>query len=308
MRLLITGANGMIGQALERFLSTRGHEVCCLVRRPRPKGPASSPPSQDYVWDPDKGHIDRAALENLDGIIHLAGANIAQGRWTAHRKQILRSSRVATTQLLVDALRRQSKQPSFFIGASAVGIYGDRASEEIFEDQEADDDFLGRLGQDWEAASAPLAECGMRVVHLRLGMVLAGEGGALKSMLPAFRFGMGAILGHGDQYVSWISMTDLLGCVDHIMHKADLEGPFNLTAPNPVTFKAFAKTLGKVLKRPVLLRLPSFAVRLLFGEMGQSVLLSSCRALPGRLLASGFEFQQPDLEPALKACIHHGSR
>ena len=308
MRVLITGANGMIGQALERSLTTEGHQVNCLVRRPRLQRVAHPPQSQDYAWDPDRGIIDPDALERLDGVIHLAGANIAQGRWTSRRKQQLRSSRVEATTFLIEALRKASTRPDFFLTASAIGIYGDQSDREIIETHPAADDFLGSLGQDWEKASAVMEQDGVRVVALRLGMVLAGEGGALKSMLPAFRLGMGAILGHGDQYVSWISMTDLLRCVDHIMHKADLEGPFNLTAPNPVTFKTFAKTLGKVLKRPVLLRLPTFAVRLLFGEMGQSVLMSSCRALPGKLLASGFDFQQPDLESALKACIHHRSR
>ena len=208
------------------------------------------------------------------------------------------------TTFLIEALRKASTRPDFFLTASAIGIYGDQSDREIIETHPAADDFLGSLGQDWEKASAVMEQDGVRVVALRLGMVLAGEGGALKSMLPAFRLGMGAILGSGSQYVSWVSLEDVLGCVHFLLEQPRLRGPINVTAPDPVTFKTFAHTLGGVLHRPVWMRIPSIGVRLLFGEMGQAVLLSSCRALPQRLLDHGFVFRHDSLPSALNACIN----
>ena len=308
MRVLITGANGMIGQALERSLTAEGHHVNCLVRRPRLQRVAPPLQSQDYAWDPDKGIIDPDALKGLDGVIHLAGANIAQGRWTCRRKQQLRASRVEATTLLIKALRKASPRPDFFLTASAIGIYGDQSDREIVETHPAGDDFLGCLGQDWEKASAVMEHDGVRVVALRLGMVLSSHGGALKTMLPAFRWGIGAILGSGSQYVSWVSLEDVVGCVHFLLEQPQLSGPINVTAPDPVTFKTFAQTLGRVLHRPVWLRIPSIGVRFLFGEMGQAVLLSSCRVLPQRLMDHGFDFRHDSLPAALNACVKERKR
>ena len=303
MRVLITGANGMVGQALERSLTAEGHQVNCLVRRPRLQRVTPPPQSQDYAWDPERGNIDPDALEGLDGVIHLAGANIAQGRWTSRRKQQLRSSRVEATTFLVKALRNASNRPDFFLTASAIGIYGDQSDREIVETHPAADDFLGTLGQDWEKASAVMEQDGVRVVALRLGMVLSSHGGALATMLPAFRWGMGAILGSGSQYVSWVSLEDVVGCVRFLLEQPRLRGPINVTAPDPVPFKTFAQTLGGVLHRPVWMRIPSMGVRFLFGEMGQAVLLSSCRVLPQRLMDHGFAFRHGSLPAALNACV-----
>jgi uncharacterized protein (TIGR01777 family) len=293
VRTAVTGASGLVGSALVPFLAAEGHEVVRLVRR--------APRSKDEArWDPEAGEVDAAALEGVDAVVHLAGANIAGGRWTAARKALLRSSRVGPTQLLARALAGLERKPKVLVSASAIGYYGNRGDAWVTESDPPADDFLGRLSVEWEAAAEPVRAAGIRVVHLRTGLVLSAAGGALGKMLLPFRAGLGGVIGPGTQYVSWIALDDLAGVVHHLLDRADLEGPVNAVAPAPVTNTVFTKTLGRVLGRPTIAPLPAFALRLALGEMADATLLSSTRVRPERLQASGFRFRFPDLEGALR--------
>jgi len=293
VKVAITGASGLVGSALVPFLTTGGHEVLRLVRR--------APTEQGEVgWDPDAGVLDGAALEGVDAVVNLSGANIAEGRWTDERKALLRSSRIGPTQLLAEALAGLKKKPRVLVSASAVGRYGDRGDEWITEDDPPADDFLGRLSVEWEEATAAAERAGIRVVHLRSGIVLSPVGGALGRMLLPFKAGLGGVLGPGKQFMSWISIDDLLGVVHHALDHEELTGPVNAVSPEPVTNAVFTRTLGRVLVRPTVAPAPAFALRLAFGEMADAALLSSTRARPARLVASGYRFRFPDLEGALR--------
>ncbi len=293
MKVAITGASGLIGGALVPFLTTGGHEVVRLVRR--------APRSKDETrWDPEAGEIDAAALEGTDAVVHLAGENIAGGRWTEARKARLRSSRVGPTALLARTLAGLTKKPKVLVSASAIGYYGNRGDEWVTEKDAPADDFLGRLSVEWEAAAEPAREAGIRVVHPRFGVVLSPAGGALGKMLLPFKAGLGGVVGPGTQYMSWIALDDVLGVVHHLLDRAGLEGPVNATAPEPVTNAVFTKTLGRVLGRPTVAPVPAFALRLALGEMADAALLSSTRVRPERLQASGYRFRFPDLEGALR--------
>jgi hypothetical protein len=293
MRVAITGASGLVGSALVPFLTTGGHEVVRLVRR-EPRA------ADERRWDPGGGAIERAALEGADAVVHLAGENIAEGRWTDEKKARLRSSRVWPTRLLAETLAGLDRPPSVFVAASAIGRYGDRGEEWVDEAAPAADDFLGRLSAEWEEAAAPAAEAGIRTVNLRTGIVLSPRGGALGKMLLPFRAGAGGVLGPGTQYMSWIAIDDLLGVIHHAMTTAALAGPVNAVAPAPVTNAVFTKTLGRVLGRPTIAPVPAFALRLAFGEMADAALLASTRVRPGRLLETGYPFRFPELEGALR--------
>ena len=293
MKVAITGASGLLGSALVPFLTTGGHEVVRLVRRaPRAKDEAR--------WNPEAGEIDAAALEGVDAVVHLAGENIAGGRWNEARKALLRSSRVGPTALLARTLAGLKKKPGVFVSASAIGYYGNRGDSWVSENDSPADDFLGRLSVDWEAAAEPARKAGIRVVHPRIGVVLSPAGGALGKMLLPFKAGLGGVVGPGTQYMSWIALDDLLGVVHHLLDRADLEGPVNAAAPEPVTNAVFTKTLGRVLGRPTVAPVPAFALRLALGEMADAALLSSTRVRPERLRASGYRFRFPDLEGALR--------
>ena len=293
MKVAITGASGLVGRALAPSLSADGHEVIRLVRR--------APRAADEVrWDPERGEIDPLRLEGVDAVVHLAGANLAEGRWSERRKARLRDSRVAPTRLLAEALAGLKRRPRVLVSASAIGYYGDRGDEWLSESSAPADDFLGRLVRDWEAAAAPAAQAGIRVVHPRTGLVLSLAGGALGKMLPPFRMGLGGVLGSGRQHMSWIAIDDLLGVLHHVLGREDLEGPVNVVSPSPVTNAELTRVLGRVLHRPTVARAPAFALRLAFGEMADATLLASTRVRPERLLASGYRFRFPELEPALR--------
>ncbi|MBX3024552.1 TIGR01777 family oxidoreductase [bacterium] len=292
MKILVTGASGLIGGTLAPFLTTGGHQVLRLTRgRPRP-GAAT--------WDPDQGRIDRGALEGLDAVVHLAGENISTGRWTATKKARIHDSRVNGTRLLCETLASLRQPPAVLIAASAIGYYGDRGRDVVDEDSAPGAGFLADVCKEWEAATAPAAARGIRVVNMRFGVVLSGGGGALASMLTPFRLGAGGPIGGGEQFVSWIAIDDTVDAILFALTNQALSGPVNAVAPAPVTNAELARTLGAVLSRPAVLPLPAFAVRLLFGEMGEELLLASTRVEPHRLQAAGFAFRFPTLEPALR--------
>ena len=293
MRVAITGASGLVGSALVPYLTTEGHEVVRLVRR--------APKAKDEVrWEPDAGAIDASALEGVDAVVHLAGENIAEGRWTESRKARLRSSRVGPTRLLADALAGLSRKPRVLVSSSAVGYYGSRGDAWMTEKDEPSDGFLSRLTVEWENAAARATRAGIRVVCLRTGIVLSPSGGALEKMLLPFKVGLGGVLGPGTQYMSWIALDDLLGVTHHVMDRPDIAGPVNAVAPAPATNTEFTKALGRVLGRPAVARVPAFALRLAFGEMADAALLASTRVKPERLLATGYRFRFPELEGALR--------
>lgn len=294
MKILVTGSSGLIGSALVPFLTTGGHDVIRLVRDGTPARPGT------VAWDPEHDTIDAAGLEGLDAVVHLAGENIAAGRWTPARKARIYSSRVDGTRVLVDALTRLTRPPKVLVAASAIGYFGHRDRDVVDEDSASGGGFLADVVREWEAATAPAAQAGIRVVNLRFGVVLSAAGGALATMLPPFRLGLGGPIGGGEQYVSWIAIDDAIGAVLHALATADLSGPVNAVAPNPVTNRELAATLGRVLSRPAIVPLPAFAVKLLFGEMGEELLLSSTRVEPERLKQSHYEFRFPELEGALR--------
>jgi uncharacterized protein (TIGR01777 family) len=300
-RFLVTGSSGLVGTALTDMLSACGHPVCRLVR-----GPARFPdtPGQTSAsWDPGRGRLDPESVSGHDVVVHLAGANIAAGRWTAERKRMIRDSRVDGTALLARALAVAPQGPRVLVCASAVGIYGDRGDMQLDEGTAAGTGFLADVGRAWENAARPAVDAGIRVVHLRIGIVLTPAGGALPRMLVPFRLGVGGPLGDGRQYWSWITLHDLLGVVLHAAATEGLVGPVNAVSPAPVRNDEFSAVLARVLHRPSLLRVPAFAIRLLLGEMGQELLLASTRVRPARLAESGFEFQDPDLEQALRRVL-----
>jgi len=294
MRILITGSTGLIGASLAQFLSTSGHEVIRLVRS------KPTPGSGAIHWDPGSGTIDTTALEGLDGVAHFAGENIATKRWTARQKARILESRVNGTRLLAESLARLARPPKGLISASAIGYYGDRGDEVLREESAPGSGFLPEVCCAWEAATKPADGRGIRVVHLRTGMVLSPAGGALGKMLTAFRLGAGGVIGSGRQYMSWIALDDVIGAVHHVLITDALQGPVNVVAPAPVTNREFTRTLGHVLSRPTLLPAPAFAVRLALGEMAEELLLSSQRVEPARLVSSGYRFGFPGLEGALR--------
>ncbi len=295
--LTITGSTGLIGTALAEFLRGRGggFEIRRLVRS---RDAATGP---DFFWDPSGGFIDKAALEGVDGVVHLAGESIAAGRWTAARRERILDSRVKGTRVLCEALASLESRPHTLIAASAMGYYGDRGDDVLREEEPAGDLFLSRVTELWENATAPAANAGIRVVNLRLGLVISGRGGALKQMLLPFKLGLGGRVGNGRQWVSWIAMRDLVRAIEHVIATEDVSGPVNTVAPNPVTNANLARTLGRVLRRPALLPLPKFAAVTLLGQMGRELLLTSARLSAEKLLSSGFSFHHENLESALRS-------
>ena len=291
MKVLVTGSTGFIGSALVSALTAAGHQVTRLVRKLAGAG--------EVRWDPTAGAIDTGGLEGHDAVVHLAGENIA-GRWTAAKKQRIRESRVNGTRLLTEALAKLSRRPRALVCASAIGYYGDRGEEKLREGSPPGKGFLADTCVAWEAAAKPAADAGLRVVHLRIGVVLHPAGGALKQMLLPFKLGAGGVIGSGRQYMSWIALDDLIGIFQHALANDSLRGPANAVAPNPATNREFTKTLGKVLSRPTIFPMPAFAARLAFGEMADELLLASTRVEPARLAASGYSFAYPQLEAALR--------
>jgi len=294
MKVLISGSTGLVGSALVRSLTSDGRQVTRLVR---PGGPITH---GSVLWDPQNGLLDSEAIEGHDAVIHLAGENIAAGRWTPDQKKRIRESRVRGTSLLCGRLKSLKSPPAVALFASAIGIYGDRSDKELTERTTPGSGFLASVTKEWEAASDVLTETSIRVVKLRIGVVLSKEGGALTRMLPVFKLGLGGKIGSGCQYMSWIAIDDLLGIVKYVLSHDNISGPVNAVSPNPVTNEEFTKRLGKLLSRPTFLALPRLGLKLAAGEMGDELLLASTRVLPERLTSSGFHFEYPKLEQALK--------
>jgi len=296
MQVLMTGSSGLIGTTLRSFLGGGGHRVRQLLR-------TASASDDTTSWNPAEGTFAAGAFDGIDAVVHLAGESIASGRWTAARKARIRESRVTGTRQVCEELARHDTPPKVLVSASAIGFYGDRGDEVLGESAAAGSGFLPEVCQAWEAAVAPARERGIRVVHLRIGIVLSPLGGALAKMLLPFKLGVGGVLGNGDQYMSWIAVDDLLGIVLHALTDDSVSGPVNAVAPQAVTNREFTKTLGTVLHRPTVLPAPAFALRLALGEMADALLLASTRVDPAVLRTTGFEFAYPHLEGALRHAL-----
>jgi len=297
VRIAITASTGLIGGALSQSLRAGGIDVLRLVRR-APSGPA------ELQWDPPvpSGALGPSALNGIDAVVHLSGAPVASGRWTPARKKELRASRIDSTGALVGAMLAASERPPVLIVGSAIGWYGDTGDRPVDETAPAGSGFLATLVRDWEAATSPAAEAGIRVANLRSGIVLSSRGGMLPRLLLPFRLGVGGKFGTGTQYVSWITLSDHIRAVRLLLERHDLSGPFNLTAPEPATNAELTRALAATLHRPAFLPVPAGALRLALGEVSTE-LLGSCRALPARLQEAGFSFLHPTIGPALAAAI-----
>jgi uncharacterized protein (TIGR01777 family) len=293
----------LIGRALCQQLAAAGHQVWKLTRQ---RTLADS--DQGVFFDALTGDLDAAKLEGLDAVIHLAGESIAQGRWTAARKQRIRDSRVNGTAALARAIAAAPRKPPVFISASAVGIYGQRGSAVLTEQSEPGAGFLADVGRAWEQAADPARQAGVRVVHPRLGVVLSPAGGALAKMLTPFKLGLGGPLGSGDQYLSWISRADVVGALLHALRSPAVQGPVNVASPTPLTNREFVKTLGRVLRRPTVLPAPGWALRLALGAFADEALLASQRVMPMVLQSTGYVFHDPHLEEALREMLNGSGR
>jgi len=297
----VTGASGFIGGALCRFLAARGDSVRRFVRG-RPAG------AGEIAWDPARGVLEPAALEGLDAVVHLSGASLADGRWSAARKRELVASRVESTATLARAIAACARPPRVLVCGSAVGWYGDRGDETLDESSAPGRGFLAEMAQAWEAAAAPARDAGVRVVHPRCGLVLARGGGVLGALERPFALGLGGPLGNGRAWWGWIALEDLLQALVLAMEETSLRGPFNAVTPAPARQAAFARALGRALRRPALLPAPAWALRLVLGgEFVDGMLLASQRAQPAVLLAAGFRFAAPELEPCLERMFARGT-
>ncbi|MFI5367362.1 MAG: TIGR01777 family oxidoreductase, partial [Candidatus Binatia bacterium] len=294
LHVAVTGSTGLVGSALIPFLTTGGHRVTQLVR-PQTTGKADA-----VLWNPAAGTIDAAGLEGLDAVVHLAGESVAGARWSeAVKARILESRRRGTT-LLCETLARLRQPPKVLVSASAIGYYGDRGDEMLLEDSHSGDGFLASVCRQWEAATVAADQAGIRVVHLRIGVVLSPAGGALKAILMPFKLGAGGRLGSGKQYMSWISIDDLIGAILHVLRTANLSGAVNTVAPQSVTNAEFTTVLGRVLQRPTLCAVPAFAARLAFGKAADEMLLASARVQPVQLQTTNYVFRHVELEAALR--------
>lgn len=255
--------------------------------------------TQEIVWDPPNRQIDVGGFVGVDGVVHLAGENIAEGRWTTAKKGRIRDSRIEGTRLLAETLSSLDQPPSVLVSASAIGYYGDRGSATVTEESPSGSGYLADVCRDWEAATESARESGIRVVQLRIGVVLSRHGGALAKMLTPFKLGLGGVIGSGEQYMSWIEIDDLIRAIEFSLATSSLQGPVNAVAPGAVTNREFTKTLGRILKRPTLFPMPAVAARLALGEMADHLLLTGARVEPKRLIKSGFQFQFPGLQDAL---------
>jgi uncharacterized protein (TIGR01777 family) len=294
MKILITGSTGLVGSALIPSLKSKGHQIVRLVR--------STPKNKEteIFWDPGRGILNPDELEGIDAAVHLAGENLAEGRWTDEKKRRIRESRVKGTRLLSETLAKLKRQPKVLVSASAIGFYGSRGRELLNEQSASESDFLAEVCREWELATQPAAQAGVRVVNLRFGVILSGQGGALKKMLFPFKMGVGGKLGSGRQYISWITLDDAVGVIEFALENEKLRGPVNTVAPDAATNQEFTKALGSALSRPTIFPVPAFAVRLIFGEMADATLLSSQRVDPQRLKEEGYVFKYPEIKGALK--------
>ena len=301
MRVIVTGSTGLVGSALVRSLLADGHEVTRLVRGGSQAFRA--PGTAAVHWDPERGEIDAKELEGHDAAVHLAGENVGEGRWDDEKKRRIRESRVRGTGLLAGALAGLSTKPAVLVSASATGYYGDRGAEILREESASGNDFLSEVCREWEKATLQASQAGIRVVHLRIGVVLSGEGGALQKMLTPFKLGLGGKIGGGGQYMNWITLEDLIGVIRRAVEDESLRGPVNAVAPQQVTNEEFTKAIGHALGRPTVFAMPAFAARLAFGEMADALLLASTRVEPARLKEAGYRFKHPDIEGAMRAVL-----
>jgi uncharacterized protein (TIGR01777 family) len=297
MDVLVSGSSGLIGTALGRTLTRAGHRVLRLRRNANTEG-------ADVGWDPDLGLIDAPALEGLDAVVHLAGEGIGEKRWTDEQKRKILESRTRGTSLLAGAIASRERKPNVFVSASAIGYYGNRGDELLTEQSAPGDDFLADVCRQWEAATAPAVDAGVRTVNLRTGIVLSTDGGALARMVLPFRLGLGGRVGPGTQYMSWVSIDDEVGAIVHALEHESVRGPMNATAPGPVTNADFTHTLGNVLHRPTVLPTPLAPLKLRYGpELVTSLLLFSQRVQPTVLTSTGYQFAHPTLDVALRAVL-----
>jgi uncharacterized protein len=292
MRVLISGATGLIGETLIPELERGGHRAIRLTR-----SPASS---EDVGWDPIAGQMDASRLEGIDAVVHLAGESIAEGRWTSAKKARILESRARGTRLLAEKVAGLPERPEVMVSASAVGYYGDRGNELLREESGPGSDFLAEVCQAWETAADPAREGGIRIVHPRFGLVLSPKGGALGTTLPIFRLGGGGRIGSGRQWWSWVAIDDVVGAILHALTNDSVKGAVNVGSPNPLTNAEYTRVLGKVLNRPTVLPLPAPAARLALGEVADALLLASQRMEPAKLKETGYEFRYPELEGALR--------
>jgi uncharacterized protein len=297
MKILIAGASGLVGKALATSLLADGHTTARLVR------PGTAASEGDVCWDPAAATVDLPAIEGIDAVVNLNGASIGQGRWTPSRKAILRSSRIDSTRVLVDAVAHLRKKPRVFVSASATGYYGNRGDEILTDSSEGGADFLALLARDWEAEARRAEGSGIRTVVLRFGVILSSQGGALSKMIMPFRFGVGGRFGSGRQWMSWIALTDATEIIREAINNERIAGPLNVVAPNPLRNIEFTRILAAALGRPAIFPVPEFALRMALGEMATPLLLASQRARPERLLAMDYPFRFADLATALPAIL-----
>jgi len=296
MRVLITGASGLVGRELQKSFAAKGYDMLLASR--------SEPADEQHIqWTVEEGFTEPEKLEGLDAVVHLAGENVSGLRWTDEKKRAIRDSRVLGTRNVVAAISRLKDKPKVFVASSAIGFYGERGDEEITESSAAGDNFLAEVSKAWESESRRAEDAGIRTVVLRTGIVLTKEGGALGTMLTPFKLGVGGVIGSGKQWMSWISMEDHIAVINYVIENENIRGAVNSVSPNPVTNEEFTKTLGDVLYRPTFLPLPEFAVSMVFGEMGDALLLASTKVLPKRLEDAGFHFKYPQLKPAIENAI-----
>jgi len=295
MKIIISGASGLIGTQLVEQLQQHGHDVVRLVRRAAGIG--------EIMWDPTSGVLSPTALEGADAVIHLSGAGIGDKRWTPSYKREILESRTITTKLIATTIAEMNRKPSVFLSGSAIGIYGPRGDEQLTEVSTDGTSFLADVCEQWESAAKPAIDAGIRTVLLRTGIVLTTKGGALKKQLPLFQLGLGGKFGNGKQWQSWISIDDEVGAIEHLL-SANVSGAVNLTAPNPVTNAEFTSTLARVVKRPAFLPIPPFAPKAILGaELADALLFTGQRVIPAALNASGYQFVHPTLEVALRALL-----
>lgn len=292
MKIFLTGASGLVGSALRDAFTRDGHSIVCAVRRAA-RGDA------EVAWDPARGELDARRLEGIDAVIHLAGENIAAGRWSESRKKAIVESRTSSTKLVAETIAALPSKPRVFLSASAVGFYGNRGDELLDEGSAMGEGFLATTCRDWEAETRYAQRAGIRTVQMRFGMILSRQGGALAKMLLPFRLGLGGRLGNGAQYVSHVALADVVAVVRFLLGNEHVAGAVNVVTPNPVTNAEFTRALGRALRRPTIFPVPAFAIRALLGELGERLLLEGQRVRPKRLLDAGFTFQAPTIDAAL---------
>lgn len=298
MRILTTGASGLIGKALQSSFKEKGYEMLLASR-------SESKDEQHIHWNTSTGFAeeDLPRLEGLDAVVHLAGENVSGLRWTDEKKKSIRDSRVFGTRTMIEAFAKIENKPKVFISGSAIGFYGDRDDEEVTETSPAGKTFLANVCKEWEAESRRAEDMGIRTVLLRTGIVLSKDGGALATMLTPFKLGIGGVVGSGKQWMSWVSLDDVVAIINSALDNENLRGAVNVTSPNPVTNEEFTKTLGSVLYRPTFLPIPEFAVNLVLGEMGDALLLASTKVIPKRLIEAGYEFKYTELKSAIEHAV-----